>query len=135
MSRSVSIFTAVLCIAITHLLPSFQAQAQTYSYRTYDLDTGLPGSYLSVIAQDKSGFLWVGVDTGLYRYDGFDFHKMAFADSVAHSSPNALYCDTEGTMWVGYGRRISGTPGGQEVNLNGGSGSHRQDKPYHRGPR
>lgn len=101
MSRSASINIAALCIVIMHLLSSFQAQAQTYSYRTYDLSSGLPGSYLSVIEQDKSGLLWVGVDTGLYRYDGFDFHKMPYADTAAHSAPNSLYCDREGTMWVG----------------------------------
>ncbi|MRR22061.1 hypothetical protein EG830_03660, partial [bacterium] len=101
MSRRSSISIAALCIAIMHLLPSFLSQAQTYSYRTYDLNSGLPGSYLSVIEQDRSGLLWVGVDTGLYRYDGFEFHKMPFADSAAHSSPNALFCDSEGTMWVG----------------------------------
>ena len=67
MSRSASINIAALCIAIMHLLSSFQAQAQTYSYRTYDLSSGLPGSYLSVIEQDKSGLLWVGVDTGLLQ--------------------------------------------------------------------
>lgn len=115
MSRSASIFIAVICTFILHLLPFFQSQAQTYSYRTYDLNTGLPGSYLSVIEQDRSGLLWVGVDTGLYRYDGFEFHKMPFADSAAHSSPNALYCDTEGTMWVGLadGSLYTWKPGGR----------------------
>ncbi|MCK7532887.1 MAG: hypothetical protein MZV63_18535 [Marinilabiliales bacterium] len=58
-----------------------QAQSQTFSYRTYDENTGLPGSYLNVIAQDKSGFLWVGVDSDLFRYDGFDFHQMAFPET------------------------------------------------------
>mgnify|MGYP000906777576 CR=1 FL=1 len=67
---------ALFCAFLAQVLFPALAQAQTYSYRTYDEYTGLPGSYLNVIEQDKDGLLWVGVDTGLYRYDGFSFHHM-----------------------------------------------------------
>ncbi len=101
MFKSASIFTAVLCIVILQVLFPVRAQSQTFSYRTYDENTGLPGSYLNVIAQDKSGFLWVGVDSNLFRYDGFDFHRMAFPEKQSRGNINALFCDREGTMWAG----------------------------------
>ncbi len=101
MFRSASIFIAVLCIAIMQVLFPVRAQSQTFSYRTYDENTGFPGSYLNVIEQDKSGFLWVGIDSNLFRYDGFDFHRMDFPEKQSRGNLNALFCDREGTVWVG----------------------------------
>lgn len=101
MPRRIRLALKALCAVLTlvlHLVPSF---AQTHSYRIYDVYTGLPGSYLNVIEQDKSGLLWVGVDTGLYRYDGFSFHNVPFTDTIPRGNASALFCDVTGTMWVG----------------------------------
>ena len=101
MVRNAGISAALICILMIQLLLPYRAQAQTYSYRTYDVNTGLPGSYLNVIGQDQSGLLWVGLETGLYRYDGFDFHHVTLPDTLSSGYPNALFCDAGGTMWVG----------------------------------
>ena len=92
---------AAICIVCLNVLHPFVSSAQTYSFRTYDEYTGLPGPWLSVIAQDRSGLLWMGVDTGLYRYDGFSFHHMPFPDTLPRGNVSALFCDRKGTMWVG----------------------------------
>ena len=101
MPRSLRSSVAVICAFLLQVLYPAVAPAQTYSYRTYDEYTGLPGSYLNVIAQDNDGLLWVGVDTGLYRYDGFMFHHMPFPDTLPRGNVSALFCDPKGTMWVG----------------------------------
>ena len=114
MLRIPGTFVKALLAALTILMVPELTVAQTYSYRTYDENTGLPGSYLNVIEQDKSGLLWVGLETGLYRYDGFDFYPVTLPDTLSGSYPNALYCDSEGTMWVGLtdGSLYLWTPGG-----------------------
>ncbi len=114
MFRNRGILTAALFLCLAKLFLPVQAQAQTFSYRTYDENTGLPGSYLNVIEQDESGFLWVGVDSNLFRYDGFDFHRMEFPEKHSRGNLNALYCDREGTMWVGLtdGSLFTWTAGG-----------------------
>jgi len=101
MPRSLRLSIAACCTLIVLILHPLASFAQTYSFRTYDEYTGLPGSYLSVIGQDRNGLLWVGVDTGLYRYDGFSFHHMAFPDTLPRGNVSALYSDARGTMWVG----------------------------------
>jgi serine phosphatase RsbU (regulator of sigma subunit)/ligand-binding sensor domain-containing protein len=117
MFRNRGIFTAALFICLAGLLLPAQVQAQTYSYKTYDLNTGLPGSYLNVIEQDKSGLLWVGLETGLFRYDGFEFYPVALPEIPTGIYPNALFCDREGTMWVGLtdGSLFTWSPGGALV--------------------
>jgi serine phosphatase RsbU (regulator of sigma subunit)/ligand-binding sensor domain-containing protein len=101
MPTSLRITIAAFFVLLIQVLHPVVSAGQTYSYRTYDEYTGLPGSYLSVIAQDKQGFLWMGVDTGLYRYDGFAFHNMPFTDTLPRGNVSALCCDMTGTMWIG----------------------------------
>ena len=101
MHRSIRFTVAALCAFLIQVLHPVLSPAQTHSYRIYDEYTGLPGSYLNVIEQDRSGLLWVGVDTGLYRYDGFSFHHVPFTDTLPRGNASALFCDETGTMWVG----------------------------------
>jgi serine phosphatase RsbU (regulator of sigma subunit)/ligand-binding sensor domain-containing protein len=114
MIRSISIFFAALGLTLAQVLMPFRAEAQSYSYRTYDINTGLPGNYLSVIGQDRSGLLWLGMETGLFRYDGFEFHQVVIPDTVSNGYPNALFCDRNGTMWIGQtdGSLFTWAPGG-----------------------
>ena len=121
MTRSISISLAAFCVTLLQVLTPSRSEAQTYSYRTYDINTGLPGSYLNVIEQDKNGLLWLGLETGLYRYDGFDFFPVSMADTVSSGYPNALYCDREGTMWIGMtdGKLFTSTPGSAVMRRSG----------------
>ena len=50
----------------------------------------------------KKGLLWVGLETGLFRHDGFSFYKVSLPDTLATGYPNVTYCDSSGNMWVGY---------------------------------
>jgi ligand-binding sensor domain-containing protein/serine phosphatase RsbU (regulator of sigma subunit) len=121
MTRKTSISLAVFCVVLLQVLTPSRSEAQTYSYRTYDINTGLPGSYLNVIEQDKNGLLWLGLETGLYRYDGFDFFPVSMPDTISSGYPNALYCDGQGTMWIGMtdGSLFISTPGGAVVRRSG----------------
>ncbi|MBE0668286.1 MAG: hypothetical protein IH593_11545, partial [Bacteroidales bacterium] len=94
-------YAAATVILLLLLLP-FNTRAQTYSYKTYDLNTGLPGSYLNALGQDADGFLWVGLETGLYRFDGFDFFAVTLPDTLSSGYPATLFCDPAGVMWAGF---------------------------------
>lgn len=116
-----SILITALCFVLIQLLSPSQTCAQTYSYRTYDSNTGLPGSYLSVLEQDRDGFLWMGLETGLFRYDGFEFYPVEIPDTMTTGYPNALFCDSKGTMWIGL------TDGSIYTSMPGGSLEHVAD--------
>ena len=47
---------------------------------------GLSNNTLTGIYQDKAGFLWLGTDVGLSRYDGIHFHNYNLIDK----EPRAL---------------------------------------------
>ncbi|HWM67403.1 MAG TPA: two-component regulator propeller domain-containing protein [Steroidobacteraceae bacterium] len=68
------------------------------------LDEGLSEQAVNVIAQDASGFLWIGTEDGLNRYDGYQFqhftHDLANPGSVPNNFIADLHFDTAGQLWV-----------------------------------
>jgi signal transduction histidine kinase/ligand-binding sensor domain-containing protein len=65
----------------------------------------LEGKLVRCCLQDHLGYLWVGTDDGLNRYDGYRFttftHDPKVEGSISHSSVLSLYEDRQGTLWVG----------------------------------
>jgi ligand-binding sensor domain-containing protein/serine phosphatase RsbU (regulator of sigma subunit) len=120
MPGKVKIAITALFTLLLQVLYQSPSVAQTHSYRLYDEYSGLPGSYLNVMEQDRSGLRWVGVDTGLYMYDGFSFHHIAFTDTMPRGNASALFCDSSGTMWVGMndGSLYTWSEGGTIVRRN-----------------
>jgi len=47
--------------------------SQNIRFEQLSLDDGLSQSTVNVILQDHKGFLWVGTEDGLNRYDGYNF--------------------------------------------------------------
>ncbi len=47
-----------------------------YSYRKYTTQDGLPDMIINCIFQDSKGYLWLGLNNGLARYDGVKFHSV-----------------------------------------------------------
>jgi len=41
--------------------------------RAYDFSSGLDASHISTMCQDPSGFLWIGTEKYVYRFDGLNF--------------------------------------------------------------
>jgi diguanylate cyclase (GGDEF)-like protein len=64
-----------------------------------------PASLCTSLAQDRDGFLWLGTQDGLVRYDGYDFrtHRADPADPrrLAGSYVRALLAASDGRLWVG----------------------------------
>ncbi len=74
-------------------------------FRTYSTPEGLSQASAMAIAQDKSGFVWIGTQDGLNRFDGYSF-KVYRRDrddpwSLADSHISALIPDEDGSLWVG----------------------------------
>lgn len=66
---------------------------------------GLSGRYVRAVAQDSKGFIWLGTEAGVSRFDGYqfvtDFGNEEVARQLAQSEVWALEADVDGTVWVG----------------------------------
>ena len=78
-----------------------QAFPQSYNFRNFNSEDGLTQSYVYSIIQDVQGYLWVGTDNGLFRYDGFKFENYPTSDSLADNFIANSISDGE-SLWFGH---------------------------------
>jgi len=84
-----SVRWSVLAVAFAVVAPAV-VRAQQYNFTRYTAAEGLPSSHVLSIAQDATGYLWFGTDSGIARYDGTDFEPIAGAPGVPGSQVTAL---------------------------------------------
>lgn len=84
----------------------YLAQGQSkFSFKRWGIEDGLSQSTITQIAQDKAGFIWLGTQDGLNRFDGNNFkvykHKENDTNSLSNNYVISLVCDSSGNVWVG----------------------------------
>ena len=75
--------------------------AQRYSFKDYGQDDGLANLDVYCLMQDRAGFLWVGTENGLFRYDGHRFRVYGKRHGLPSSQIMALHQTANGEIWVG----------------------------------
>ena len=50
-----------------------EAQLKKPYLNVLDLKNGLPEAFIRATLEDKNGYLWMGTQNGLVRYDGYKF--------------------------------------------------------------
>lgn len=73
-----------------------------YVRDSWGTEKGFPGGSISAIVQTPDGYLWIGTDKGLVRFDGLNFRKFEQATPNAFPvGPVAnLLADGQGNLWV-----------------------------------
>ena len=99
MKRLCSISILLLCIQFSICL-----YGQTGRFFSSDqLSSSMISS--ACIAQDAEGFIWVGTENGLNRYDGYHFtsyfHEEKNPTSLGYNLVSTLLCEDSGQIWVG----------------------------------
>jgi two-component system sensor histidine kinase ChiS len=78
---------------------------EAISFDHLSLKEGLSQSVVTAMAQDARGFLWLGTQDGLNRFDGYEFrifkHDPDNPTSLIDALITALVVDPKGTLWVG----------------------------------
>src|ERR1700752_3017929 len=87
--------------ALALVLLASLASAQRYNFKFYGEEEGLQSLAVQVVLQDRAGFLWVGTQNGLFRYDGSRFAGFGKADGLADAHIESLHESIDGTLWVG----------------------------------
>jgi signal transduction histidine kinase len=73
--------------------------------RVYGPKDGLTSLNPTCLTQDPEGFLWVGTQSGLYKFDGARFRKFGLQDGLPATDILALMVSADGSLWMGTGMR------------------------------
>jgi len=73
-----------------------------YLREEWSAEQGFPGGKVYAIAQTPDGYLWIGTEKGLVRFDGLRFQLFEHSSSSEFPSGPivGLVVDAEGTLWV-----------------------------------
>jgi ligand-binding sensor domain-containing protein len=88
-----------LLLCLICFLP-YLSRSQEYSYTHYDISDGLAGSTVYCITQDKDGFIWVGTETGVSRFDGTHFRNFTTKDGLPDVEILEMFSDSRGRVWM-----------------------------------
>ncbi|GGA86281.1 sensor histidine kinase [Puia dinghuensis] len=91
---------ALFLTSLLSLLLPVCSFSQEYSYTHYDVSAGLAGSVVYCITQDKDGFIWVGTETGVSRFDGTHFRNFTTVDGLPDIEVLIMFTDTRGRVWM-----------------------------------
>jgi diguanylate cyclase (GGDEF)-like protein len=107
-------FVGVLVFGIAVAIAAFQTNAAdaprwtrlaTRVFQNFPANSGLPHPVVTSVAQDGRGFLWVGTEDGLARWDGYRFHAYRHDPDDPASLPadaiQTLHVDQVGRLWIG----------------------------------
>ena len=104
MSREGPISALLILVAagpLCALDPSLRISQYHKEY--WAVEQGLPHSYVTAIAQDVDGYLLVGTDEGLARFDGLNFRPFPSDASLrlARTWISALLIAGDSSLWLG----------------------------------
>jgi diguanylate cyclase (GGDEF)-like protein len=72
-----------------------------FAFRSYGTEQGLGNLAPSLLLQDRQGYIWVGTEDGLYRYDGQKFQPFDRRSGLPSTFITAIHEDAKGVLWVG----------------------------------
>ena len=82
-------------------LMAASACAQQLPLRYYTQQDGLGNLSIDALVQDRNGYMWVGTENGVFRYNGAEFRRYAQDEGLQGSYVSELLIDQKQRLWVG----------------------------------
>jgi ligand-binding sensor domain-containing protein/two-component sensor histidine kinase len=92
------IFRALLIVI--SLLVSSYARGQNYIFNRLTIGEGLLSNHVLCVWQDETGYLWIGTQSGLQRFDGISMR------TVLEERVDQMLEDAAGRVWIRSGSRV-----------------------------
>jgi len=108
------------------LLVSFGSRARAldrpeptsgYVIQKFTVEDGLLSNNVNAILQTRDGFLWIGTQDGLLRFDGRHFTPIQFLPQASPILVSALAEAPDGAIWVGTRAGLARIPSPRSVEL------------------
>lgn len=97
--KAKGIMRVLMCGLAALGLAAALAPCQQFSFS--ETNEGLGDLNVNSVVQDHSGYLWVGTENGLYRYDGRQYRRYGPGEGLKEHEIQNLFVGQDGTLWVG----------------------------------
>jgi ligand-binding sensor domain-containing protein len=104
------LFLWVLCLGIH--ASSFAQTRDKLRFERYTIEHGLSSDRIQDITQDNLGYIWVATQSGVSRYDGYDFKVYrnipGDASTLSDNIVRVIFAGSDRKLWVGtnYGLNV-----------------------------
>ena len=77
--------------------------SENYSikFNHVSIEDGLSQSTVYAIQRDRKGFIWIGTEDGLNRYDGYQFKVFRREQQLSNNRITAILETEDGIIWIG----------------------------------
>jgi ligand-binding sensor domain-containing protein/signal transduction histidine kinase len=107
--KSIVFGLALLSSAAASLALDPHQALRHYGYQSWQTDSGLPQNTVHAVLQTGDGYLWIGTEAGLVRFDSTQFKTFTHKDTPQLGS-NLIYSlmqDRAGALWIGTSNGIT----------------------------
>ncbi len=88
----------LICFPVAFLL-GFGAFAQSYQFQNFNELNGLPSTETYQAFQDSKGFIWIGTDNGVVRFDGGEMKLFSAMQGLTDNTVFGFFEDSKGNIW------------------------------------
>ncbi len=103
--RLLSIFATLSTLAQPPLALNPGSRISQYGHTVWRVQDGALSGSPTAFAQTSDGYIWIGTQSGLYRFDGLNFLAWSPPDGQRYPSGIAsisfLYAAKDGSLWIG----------------------------------
>ncbi len=80
-----------------------QKKITQYMHDTWRIEQGLPQNTINAVVQTSDGYLWLGTEEGLVRFDGvhFEVYDKNKVEQIASNIVLAFCLNQRGNLWIG----------------------------------
>ncbi len=94
---------AIFLLSFAYALPLY---CQLYNFTNYSLEQGLPQSTVFSTCNDSRGYLWIGTESGVARFNGAQFTVFDRSSGLPGNIVRSIIEVPNGNLWVGTDKGI-----------------------------
>ena len=104
-NKKINIILILVCIfSCLKISTSYANIRESFNFKNITIEDGLSQSTVETIYQDSKGYIWIGTNDGLDRYNGYEFkhykHDKYDKNSIANNYIVDIIEDKKGYIWV-----------------------------------
>lgn len=99
----VCVVAMLLCCALSGAALEPSTALANYGRQTWGMENGLPQNTVQALAQTQDGYVWLGTEVGLVRFDGngFQVFDRNSTPALPGNDVHCLLATRDGSLWVG----------------------------------